>query len=201
LAIHDWICDYALIVELNANHRSPKSQIDSRNRKSSIADVMRAAAAFVLSFVVVTAATRPSTTHTQSTPAAPASIPLELENRHLIVKARVNGSGPLSFLLDTGANRAINRMDPAKALALSLEGTVSAGGAGPGRQTGARVKNASWSLAGLERFAQPISFALPLPELPAALASWRRHDRDRRCGSGAPDADVDQRHARATGRA
>ena len=49
----------------------------------------------------------------------------------------MNRSRPLAFVLDTGANLAIIRMDTAKELGLSLQGTVSAGGAGAGRQAGA----------------------------------------------------------------
>jgi hypothetical protein len=96
-------------------------------------------------------------------------IPFELAVRHVIVKVTINGSRPLSFVLDTGANVAIVRMPVAKELGLQFEGSVSTGGAGEGRQAGQRVKNARWSLVGLEGFSQPVSLALPFPALPSGL--------------------------------
>jgi hypothetical protein len=102
-------------------------------------------------------------------PAATVVIPFDLATRHVIVKVTINGSRPLSFVLDTGANVAIVRMPVAKELGLQLEGSVSAGGAGDGRQAGQRVKNARWSLVGLEGFSQPVSLALPFPALPSGL--------------------------------
>jgi hypothetical protein len=46
---------------------------------------------------------------------------------------------------------------------------VRTGGAGAGFQTGSLVKNATWSLVGLDGFKQPVSFALPFAELPPAM--------------------------------
>jgi predicted aspartyl protease len=99
----------------------------------------------------------------------PVSVPFEIANRLIIVNARVNGSGPLSFVLDTGANQAIVRLDVAKRLGLTLEGTVNAGGAGAGTQVGSRVRNASWSLDGHNSFVQPVTIALPLPRISAGI--------------------------------
>jgi len=104
-----------------------------------------------------------------SAAALPTTIPFELAMRHIIVKVSVNKSKPLSFIFDTGDDVAIIRMDPAKELGLKLEGSVRTGGAGPGTQNGQLVKNATWSLVGLESFKQPVAFALPMPELPAGL--------------------------------
>jgi len=101
---------------------------------------------------------------------APVQIPFEPQARHVIVQVTVNGSRPLSFILDTGANTAVIRTEVAKELGLTLEGSVGVGGAGTGaQQTGSFVRNATWSLAGLAGFKQPVSLALPLPELPAAM--------------------------------
>jgi len=97
------------------------------------------------------------------------SIPFELATEHVILKATVNGSRPLSFALDTGANRAIVRTQVAKELQLALHGTVKSGGAGPGTQEGSLVKAATWSLVGLAGFSQPITLALPFNDLPSAL--------------------------------
>jgi predicted aspartyl protease len=74
---------------------------------------------------------------------APVTIPFELAIRHVIVKARVNGSRPLSFALDTGAGPALVSLKTATELGLSLYGRVNSGGAGPGTQTGQRVKDAA----------------------------------------------------------
>jgi hypothetical protein len=115
------------------------------------------------------ATTVPPVRVSQRPAAAPVTIPFELATQHVIVKATVNGSRPLAFVLDTGASAALVRMNVAKELGLSLFGEVNARGAGPGTQTGSRVRDAKWSLVGLERLAQPISLALPLPELPSAF--------------------------------
>jgi len=100
---------------------------------------------------------------------APVSIPFDPAARHVIVRATVNGSRPLSFILDSGANVAIVRTEVAKELGLTLEGNVTAGGAGAGTQTGSFVRQASWSLVGMPDFKQPVTFALPLPELPSTM--------------------------------
>jgi len=100
---------------------------------------------------------------------SPVVIPFELVTHHILIKGTVNGSRPLSFVFDTGANQALVRMDVAKELNLALEGDVHAGGAGGGMQSGSQVRRANWSPVGLERVSQPIRFALPLPELPTAM--------------------------------
>jgi hypothetical protein len=103
--------------------------------------------------------------------AAPVKVPFELLTRHIVVKGRVNNSRPLSFVLDTGANLAIVKLDVARELGLTLYGNVNAGGAGPIRQTGRLVRNANWTLAGLEGFAQPLTLALPLVFIGPGLGS------------------------------
>lgn len=102
-------------------------------------------------------------------PRAPIVIPFELATRHIVVKVSVNKSRPLAFVFDTGADRAIVRMDVAKELGLSLEGTVSGGGAGPGRQVGSQVRKATWSPVGHDALVQPLTLALPLPRLSASM--------------------------------
>src|SRR5688572_14278794 len=99
----------------------------------------------------------------------PVAIPFELATRHIIVNVTINNSRPLSFVLDTGAHAALVRMDVAKELGLKLEGELNVGGAGPGIQKGRYVSGATWSLVGLPGFSQPVTFALPMPELPVAL--------------------------------
>lgn len=128
----------------------------------------RAAIALILP-LVVSVAINPAAVAVPLPAGAPVTIPFELVNRHVVVKVKVKNSRPLSFVLDTGANNAIVRMVTATELGLSLEGQVNTGGAGPGSQAGQRVKDATWSLVGLDGFSQPVSFALPLPALPSAL--------------------------------
>ena len=102
-------------------------------------------------------------------PASATTIPFEVASRHIVVQVKVNNSRPLSFVLDTGANRAIVRLDTAKELGLTLQGEVRTGGAGSGAAAGQLVKGANWSLVGLDRFSQPIAFTLPMPFLSAGL--------------------------------
>ena len=124
--------------------------------------------AVLLAFAGV-CATAPAPAITAQPSRSAVTIPFEIAIQHIVVKARVNDSRPLSFVLDTGANAALVRLNVAAELGLSLYGSVNSGGAGPGRQAGRLVKNAVWSLVGLERFSQPLTLALPMPELPSAL--------------------------------
>lgn len=112
----------------------------------------------------VGASSQPRTTSVE-----PITIPIELATHHLIVKVTVNGSAPLSFVLDTGAHAAIIRTDAAKTLGLTLEGQATVRGAGPGSQTAQFVRSAEWSLVGLDGFSQPISLAVPMSDLPSAM--------------------------------
>jgi hypothetical protein len=125
--------------------------------------------AFVIAVVLALAAAPASPVLQRRSAAEPVTIPIEYSARHVFVTVTINKSRPLSFVLDTGANVAIVRTDVAKELGLELEGTVRVGGAGIGTQAGSRVKNAKWSLVGLDGFSQPVTLALPLPELAAAM--------------------------------
>jgi Aspartyl protease/PDZ domain len=122
----------------------------------------------IIAFLVLASSTRAPLAGRQQA-AAPVSIPFELENHLVIVNARVNNSGPLAFIFDTGASAAIVRTETARNLGLSMQGTVNGRGAGAGVQVGSLVKNATWSLIGLERVSQPVAIALPLPALPSSL--------------------------------
>src|SRR5262245_39538878 len=93
---------------------------------------------FVVVMVLAGAAIAPVRTSSVSAP-APVSIPFEPAARHVIVQVTVNGSRPLSFILDTGAHAAIIRTAVAQELNLKLEGTVGVGGAGGGSQRGSFV--------------------------------------------------------------
>jgi Aspartyl protease/PDZ domain len=128
----------------------------------------QAAAALILALVAA-AATASGPSLAQQPSRAPVTIPFELAIRHVIVKARVNDSRPLSFALDTGAGPALVTLKTATELGLSLYGSVNSGGAGPGTQTGRRVRDATWSLVGLDGFSQPLTLALPMVFLSSAL--------------------------------
>lgn len=104
----------------------------------------------------------------------PATIPFELVSRHIVVRVTVNNSSPLPFVLDSGADVALVRMDTAASLHLTLDQVIRSGGAGPATQVGRTIKGAQWSLVGLAGFSQPIAFALPFDDLPSALG----HDVD-----------------------
>jgi len=111
------------------------------------------------------------TTAVPSAAAAPpvVSIPFEVATHHIIVKVRVNKSRPLAFLLDTGASDPVVRLDVARQLGLTLQGTITGRGSGAGTQTGSRVRNATWSLDGLDGFSQPLGLALPLSNLSPSM--------------------------------
>ena len=90
-----------------------------------------------------------------------ATIPFELNNRHIMLKAKVNGQ-PLTFVFDTGDQVAIVDLDLARQMNLSLSGEVRVGGAGAAISTGSMVQGASFTIDGLEGFSQPVRMALPL---------------------------------------
>ncbi|HEX5965415.1 MAG TPA: aspartyl protease family protein [Pyrinomonadaceae bacterium] len=90
-----------------------------------------------------------------------AKIPFELNNKHIMLKAKVDGK-PITFVLDTGDQVAIVDLDVAKRMNLLLSGEVRVGGAGAAISTGSMVQNASFTIDGLEGFSQPVRMALPL---------------------------------------
>jgi hypothetical protein len=98
---------------------------------------------------------------------APVTIPFELVTRHIVVKVRINDSRPLSFVFDTGDKVGIVNTDTANELGLKLEGQLRVGGAGADTLPGSFVKDATWTLPGLEGFSQPISIAIPLGRMAA----------------------------------
>lgn len=90
-----------------------------------------------------------------------AKIPFELNNKHIMLKGKVDGK-PITFVLDTGDQVAIVDLDVAKRMNLALSGEVRVGGAGAAISTGSMVQNASFTIDGLEGFSQPVRMALPL---------------------------------------
>ena len=102
-------------------------------------------------------------------PSPIAVIPFELTGGQIFVRAAVNGSRPLAFQLDTGLNQTLIRLDLAAELKLRKKGNVLVGGAGPGVVVGSLLRDATWSLVGLRSFTQPVTYALPLKEVSAAV--------------------------------
>lgn len=76
----------------------------------------------------------------------PFSVPFQISNNLVIVQANINGSKPLSFILDTGASGTVISEDAAKELNLKLEGEADASTQG-GSIEAAFVKNASLRLS------------------------------------------------------
>jgi Aspartyl protease/PDZ domain len=83
--------------------------------------------------------------------ASVASIPLELAGEnYVLIKARVNGSEPLTFLLDSGGGSGlVLYYKAAQALKLEIVGKGKGGGAGEGTFETASIKGASLSLSGV----------------------------------------------------
>lgn len=136
----------------------------------------------ILTLLITTATASagvPSATARVATGRAPVTIPFELVTRHIMVKAKINNSRPLSFVFDTGAKDCVVDVEVARELGLKLEGQLRVGGAGSETLAGSFVREATWTLGGLEDFAQPVNVAIPL----ARLAGRFGHDFDGIIGS------------------
>jgi hypothetical protein len=77
-------------------------------------------------------------------------IPFELHTNHIYLKVRVNGSDPLWFILDTGANASAVVAETAPRLGLHAEPRDSVGGAGENKAPRSWIEDVSLSLPGLE---------------------------------------------------
>jgi aspartyl protease/PDZ domain-containing protein len=98
----------------------------------------------------------------------PVVVPFDLVLRHILIKVSINNSAPLWFIFDTGDKVAIVDLDRAKSLGLNLEGEVNVGGAGAGTLKGARVRDASLTVLGVDS-RQPVVMAIPLDGLKPKL--------------------------------
>src|SRR5256714_8007970 len=94
-------------------------------------------------------------------PDAPVTIPFELVTRHIMLKVRINNSRPLSFVFDTGDKVGIVDTEVAKELGLKMEGQLRIGGAGADTLPASFIKDATWSLPGLDGFTQPVALSMP----------------------------------------
>lgn len=96
---------------------------------------------------------------------ATVTIPFELVNRHVMLKATVGGSSrPLWVILDTGDKFAVLDLDAARELGLKLGKAVRVQGVGAETE-GAWVDGTSISISGLSGFSQPVRLAFPLRNL------------------------------------
>src|SRR5689334_2450947 len=76
------------------------------------------------------------------------SIPFEISGKgHVFVRARVNGSEPLWFGLDSGTEQTLISQQQAKALKLKIRGGMQAAGSGEDTVDFALARNVSFSLA------------------------------------------------------
>jgi hypothetical protein len=109
----------------------------------------------------------------QTAKTADATIPFELVNKHVVLQVTVNGSRPLSFVLDTGDKVAILDLDRAKELGVQLGQPIQVGGAGGATLTGALVQGSTVAIPNAG-FREAVALAIPLD----ALASRLGHDFD-----------------------
>ncbi len=136
------------------------------NRRTPFLTFLLLLSLIVASALGLQAAAVPALQPQQATAATPyvVTLPFELNGRHIILKGKVNGK-PLTFVFDTGDQYAIVDLDVAKQMNLNLDGEVRVGGAGAAVSSGAFVKDAWFTLDGLEKFTQPVKMALPLGKI------------------------------------
>lgn len=119
----------------------------------------------ILVFAVVCASPQIIPAAQKAADSAPLVIPFELVTRHILIRGKINNSGPLWFIFDTGDKVAIVDLERAKSLGLSLQGEVKVGGAGAGTLKGSTVRDASLTVIGVEGNPQPVVLAIPLDGL------------------------------------
>jgi hypothetical protein len=92
-----------------------------------------------------------SAAQVQTSQASVASVPLEFAGEnYVLIKARVDGSEPLTFLLDSGGGSGlVLYYKAAEALKLKSAGKGKGGGAGESTFETASIKGASLSLSGV----------------------------------------------------
>jgi len=89
-----------------------------------------------------------------------AEVPIEFDGR-VVVRASINGSRPLPFIVDTGGHNILSST-VAASLGLTLEGRESTGGAGGARIESSRSMVGSVDIGGAKLVNQPF-LVLPLP--------------------------------------
>lgn len=91
-------------------------------------------------------------------------IPFELSSNVIFLQARVNGSEPLWFILDTGASVTVLDSSRAKMLGIKVSGGGDVEGAGESAAAAGMARDVSFSLPGLDFQAREIA-VLPLSNL------------------------------------
>src|SRR5438874_3743677 len=148
------------------------------NRKSRAASIIKTALFVITCFVVASPAVATNASrlyapafHANKATAiasdAPITIPFELVTRHIMLKVKINNSRPLSFVFDTGDKVGIVDTEVAKELGLKMEGQLRIGGAGADTLPASFIKDATWSLPGLDGFTQPVALTMPLGRMAA----------------------------------
>jgi hypothetical protein len=94
-------------------------------------------------------------------------IPFELHHNHIYLRVGVNGSGPLLFILDTGASSVISRQR-AQSLGLKLRRAERGYGVGENSIEASSVEGVSLRLPGVTLSRQGLA-AIPLESLRASL--------------------------------
>ena len=92
------------------------------------------------------------------------TVPFEMNENHIFIPVRVNGSGPLWFMFDTGAEATIVEAGRAKAIGLDLRGSVTARGNGEGTMQASVVRGVTLAVEGAEVPAQTV-YTIPLGDI------------------------------------
>jgi hypothetical protein len=124
-------------------------------------------AALISTFPAIGTRARHSSQTSTAATNAPVIIPFELVTRHIMLKVRINNSRPLSFVFDTGDKVCVVDTEVAKELGLKMEGQLRIGGAGADTLPASFIKDATWSLGGLDGFTQPVALTFPLGRMAA----------------------------------
>lgn len=91
-------------------------------------------------------------------------IPIELNTVHIFLQARVNGSDPLWFILDTGAALSVLNTATAADLGLKMAGKIEGRGAGEGSVEVNLVPDVSFDLPGVKLTGQTVA-TVPLSKI------------------------------------
>jgi len=99
------------------------------------------------------------------------AIPFELDHNHIYLRVSVNGSPPLSFILDTGASHTVLSLQNAKAFGLGLQpvGNVEGGIGAEPLEAYITTDNVSYSLPGVVVSDQSL-IVLPLDKAQECVA-------------------------------
>jgi len=95
-------------------------------------------------------------------------IPIEFNTVHIFLRASVNDSKPLWFILDTGASITVLNTDVARELGFDLKGKVEGRGAGSGSVEVNLIPDVSVSLPGVVLEGQTVA-AVPLADIEARV--------------------------------